>query len=77
MALPTLPPRDAPGPPLVRLELRHGSARPSWHEITGEEFLIGSVPGCDLRLPGTNLPPIICQIVRRPEGVRPDPAGDA
>ena len=70
MALPTLPPRDAPGPPLVRLELRHGSARPSWHEITGEEFLIGSVPGCDLRLPGTNLPPIICQIVRRPEGVR-------
>ncbi|MFL5341768.1 MAG: hypothetical protein ACJ8F7_16610 [Gemmataceae bacterium] len=71
MAHPTsLPPRPAADAPLVRLELRHGAARPSWHDVTGEEFLIGSVPGCDLRVPGTNLPPIICQIVRRSDGVR-------
>src|SRR5262245_56298060 len=56
--------------PLVRLELRHGAARPSWHDIGGEEFLIGSVPGCDLRIPGNNLPPVIAQIVRRADGVR-------
>ncbi len=54
----------------MRLELRHGAARPSWHDVAGEEFLVGSVPGCDLRLPGINLPPIICQIVRRADGVR-------
>jgi chromosome segregation ATPase len=56
--------------PLVRLELRHGNARPTLHDVSGEEFLIGSVPGCDLRIPGANLPPIICQIVRRSDGVR-------
>ena len=65
-----LPTRAAADAPLVRLELRHGAARPTWHDVAGEEFLVGSVPGCDLRIPGTNLPPIICQVVRRPDGVR-------
>src|SRR5262249_16331257 len=32
-------------------------------------FLVGSVPGCDLRLPGTALPPVLCLISRSPEGV--------
>ncbi|HLW66305.1 MAG TPA: hypothetical protein VKS79_13410, partial [Gemmataceae bacterium] len=63
-------PRVAAEPPLVRLELRHGSARPTLLEVRGEEFLIGSVPGCDLRIPGSNLPPIICQIIRRTDGLR-------
>jgi len=65
-------PNPLPGmeAPLVRLELCHGQARPTIHEVSGEEFLIGSVPGCDLRIPGANLPPIICQIVRRADGVR-------
>src|SRR5258708_40272 len=67
---PMMPTRAAPDAPVVRLELRHGSARPALHEVTGEEFLIGSVPGCDLRIPGSNLPPIICQIVRRADGLR-------
>src|SRR5262249_46780321 len=31
--------------------------------------LIGSVPGCDLRLPGTNLPPVIGLIARHARGV--------
>src|SRR5262245_40860126 len=55
MAHPTLlPTRAAADAPLVRLELRHGAARPTWHDVAGEEFLVGSVPGCDLRIPGTN-----------------------
>lgn len=48
----------------VRIEVRQGSARPITYEVTGDEFLIGSVPGCDLRLPGTNLPPNVCLIRR-------------
>src|SRR5262245_45450385 len=65
-----MPTRAVADAPVVRLELRHGNARPVIHEVTGEEFLIGSVPGCDLRIPGSNLPPIICQIVRRTDGLR-------
>jgi hypothetical protein len=70
MAQPLSTPRIPAEPPFVRLELRHGSVRPTLHEVRGEEFLIGSVPGCDLRIPGSNLPPIICQIIRRPDGLR-------
>lgn len=56
--------------PPVRVDVRHGSARPITFDLTGEEFLIGSVPGCDLRLPGVNLPPNICLIKRGEDGVR-------
>ncbi|MFL5241032.1 MAG: hypothetical protein ACJ8FY_02905 [Gemmataceae bacterium] len=55
--------------PTVRLEMRHGSAKPTSHEITDLGFLIGSVPGCDLRLPGVNLPPVLCLISRHAAGV--------
>jgi hypothetical protein len=67
---PGLPsPRDVPGPlPAVSLELRHGSARPTTHEITDVGFLIGTVPGCDLRLPGANLPSVLCLIARHSAG---------
>src|ERR1700716_4161456 len=59
-----------PGPlPTVRLEMRHGSAKPASHEITDLGFLIGSVPGCDLRLPGVNLPPVLCLLSRHATGV--------
>ena len=66
------PQRQQPssGLPGVRVEVRNGSMRPAVYDLTGEEFLIGSVPGCDLRLPGTNLPPVICLIARQPDGVR-------
>ena len=43
--------------PAVRLELRQGAARPVTYDVTGDEFVVGTVPGCDLRLAGTNLPP--------------------
>src|SRR5437588_11865136 len=54
----------------VRLELRHGNGRPTVYTLAGAEFLIGSVPGCDLRLTGSNLPPIACVITRQADGVR-------
>ena len=59
----------ADGLPAVRLELRHGSARPTTHDVADVSFLIGSVPGCDLRLPGANLPPVLCLLSREPDGV--------
>src|SRR5262249_56846897 len=55
--------------PLVRLELLHAAARPTTHEIADAGFLICSVPGCDLRLPGADLPPVLCLITRDPSGV--------
>ncbi len=56
--------------PAVRLEVRHGSGRPASYDVTGAEFVIGSVPGCDLRLSGSNLPPVVCVVTRNPDGPR-------
>lgn len=55
--------------PLARLELRHGVARPLLYEVFDAGFLIGSVPGCDLRLPGADLPPLLCLIAVRGGGL--------
>ena len=54
--------------PNLRLELRHGSARPVFYEVSELGFLVGSVPGCDLRLPGTELPPVLCLVTRHAGG---------
>ena len=56
--------------PAIRLELRHGSARPITYDVTGDEFVIGTVPGCDLRVAGSNLPPVLCVISRHADGPR-------
>jgi chromosome segregation ATPase len=37
--------------------------------MTGAEFLVGGAAGCDLRLPGPDLPPVTCQFVRSRDGV--------
>lgn len=66
----TTPSSQAPAPPpTVRLEVRAGSAKPVVYEVGDGGFLIGSVPGCDLRLPGVNLAPVLCLIARSPQGV--------
>jgi chromosome segregation ATPase len=52
----------------LRLEVRAGTARPTIYEVGAGGFLIGSVPGCDLRLPGANLAPVICLIARHASG---------
>jgi chromosome segregation ATPase len=54
----------------VRIELRNGSARPVTYDVTGDEFVVGSVAGCDLRLAGANLPPVLCVIARSADGPR-------
>src|SRR4051794_37300036 len=56
--------------PAVRLEVRHGGGRPATYDVAGGEFVIGSVAGCDLRLSGSNLPPVVCVITRNPDGPR-------
>jgi chromosome segregation ATPase len=53
----------------VHLEVRHGAARPLLYAVTDAGFLIGSVTGCDLRLPGVDLPPLLGLVARGPDGV--------
>lgn len=53
---------------IVRLEVRLGGARPAVYEVGDGGFLVGSVPGCDLRLPGANLAPVICLVARHAGG---------
>ena len=61
---------DQPELPRVRLEVRAQSGRPVTYEVGADDFLIGGSAGCDLRLPTANLPPVICQISRKSDGVR-------
>lgn len=61
---PSPPPRSR-----VRLVVRLNGISEQTFRLTGGEFLIGGASGCNLRLPGTNLPPLICQIGSGPEGI--------
>ena len=54
--------------PTVRLEVHQaGRAVPYWFDQV--DFLIGTVPGCDLRVPGAALPAVLCLLARHPGGV--------
>src|SRR5262249_5115222 len=67
---PPHPSTGTDGPlPEVNLEVRHGGGRPTWYAVADVSFLIGSVPGCDLRLSGGEVTPLLCLIGRHPEGV--------
>src|SRR3712207_3676433 len=55
--------------PEVQLEVRQ-AGRTLRYEQANLEFLVGTVPGCDLRLPGPDLPPLLCLLTRHPEGLR-------
>src|SRR5262245_20609464 len=59
--LPTPDPR--PAPPPVRLDVRLHGGRPVGYPLTGE-FLVGAAEACDLRVPGFDLPPVVCQFTR-------------
>src|SRR3954471_21081090 len=67
-AVASLPSPD--GMPEVHLELRQATGRTHRYELSTLEFLVGSVPGCDLRLPGADLPPLFCLLTRHPHGLR-------
>ena len=54
--------------PTVRLEVHQaGRTVPYWFDQV--DFLIGTVPGCDLRVPGAALPAVLCLLARHPGGV--------
>jgi len=55
--------------PDVVLEFRQGAGRTSSFAMAHIDFLIGSVPGCDLRVPGSELPAVLCLLARRPGGL--------
>jgi chromosome segregation ATPase len=72
---------DRPELPRVRLEVRASTGnvasggkrsepRAVTYEVGGEEFLIGGAGGCEFRVPTPNVPPVICQITRKLDGVR-------
>jgi hypothetical protein len=52
----------------VQLDVRHGAGRSVTYRLDHVDFLIGSVAGCDWRLPGADLPPVLCLVSRGPEG---------
>lgn len=69
--LPPTPPPDRPELPRVRLDVRPPGGRPTTYEVSGDEFLIGGAAGCDLRVSSAPpVPPVICQVIRKPDGVR-------
>src|SRR3954468_6449185 len=68
MSQPTASMPPSPAPASVRLEVRAGTARATVYEVGDGGFLVGSVPGCDLRLPGANLAPVLCLISRNAAG---------
>src|SRR5688572_10601338 len=55
--------------PTVRLEVRQGG-RSVPYLFDQVDFLIGAVAGCDLRVPGADLPAVLCLLARHPDGVR-------
>src|SRR5438477_11595242 len=66
---PLSPNASANSLPAVRLEVRAGNSNTSY-SVGETGFLLGSVPGCDLRLPGTGLPPVLALVCRQPDHVR-------
>jgi chromosome segregation ATPase len=72
MTPPPPPPRPAPtaDAPGVRLDVRVGTGRAVGYQMAADEFLIGGADGCDVRLPGSHLPPLVCRIARTPDGLR-------
>ena len=55
--------------PDVQLETRQGGARAVAYTLSDVDFLIGSVPGCDLRVGAADAPAVLCLIARHPAGV--------
>jgi chromosome segregation ATPase len=54
--------------PAVQLDVHHTGARAAAYALSEVDFLIGAVPGCDLRVPG-DAPVLVCLLARHPAGV--------
>ena len=55
--------------PDVTLEVRQGTGRVTSYPVDTVDFLIGTVPGCDLRLAGSDAPAVLCLLARHARGV--------
>ena len=55
--------------PDVQLEVRQGRTRSAAYTLNDVDFLIGSVPGCDLRVPPMEAPAVLCLFARHAGGV--------
>ncbi len=60
---------DVAALPEVRLEMRQGKGRTTAYTVSDLGFLIGTVPGCDLRMPGSGLPAVLGLVSRSDSGV--------
>ena len=49
--------------------MRQGKGRTTAYTVSDLGFLIGTVPGCDLRVPGAGLPAVLCLLSRNSFGV--------
>src|ERR1051326_942253 len=52
----------------VELVVRQRGGKAKQYDVAEAGFLIGTVTGCDLRLGGNDLPPVICMIVGNENG---------
>jgi chromosome segregation ATPase len=55
--------------PDVTLEVRQGTGRSASYPLGTLDFLIGTVPGCDLRLAGSDSPAVLCLLARHAQGI--------
>ncbi len=55
--------------PAARLDVRIGTARSTGYPFSRGELLIGGAEGCDIRLPGSHLPAVVCQFLHDSSGV--------
>jgi hypothetical protein len=65
-----LPDTPAPGPAPLRLELRHDGNAATVFELPLQALALGAAPGCDVRLPGGDIPPVLCILSPEPAGLR-------
>jgi hypothetical protein len=64
---PAPPPDDETS---VRLDVRLGGGPARGFILGDSDFLVGSAVGSDIRLPGGQFPPVVCQFSRAPDGPR-------
>ena len=69
MPKPRLSPIAGSGLPEFAWSCAISAAKPATYEVADASFLVGSIPGCDLRLPGAGLPPVICLLARQVDGI--------
>jgi len=55
--------------PAARLDVRFGSARITSYPFARGELLVGGADGCDVRLPGSHIPAVVCQFLQDSTGI--------